>query len=187
MWEFFYDYLKPKYGDKMKLCYTDTDGFIFHVETKDFYEDINNDVEEWFDTSNYKIDRPLLITDKNKKVLLKFKDELGGRIMTKFVGLCSKTYADLIDDFKEKKKRNKGVKKCVVKNQLKFSYYRDCLFNNNVILKSQQRFKSELHNVYTEEVNKIALSSNDNKRTWTSDKITSYPYGHKGKHVKEIC
>ena len=67
MWEFFYDYLKLKYGDKMKSCYTDTDSFIFHTKTKDFYENINNDVEEWFDTSNYNINRPLLITDKNKK------------------------------------------------------------------------------------------------------------------------
>ena len=102
MWEFFYDYIKPKYGDKMKLFYTDTDSFIFHTKTKDFYEDINNDVEEWFDTSNYMINRPLLITDKNKKVLGKFKDELEGRIMTKFVCLRSKTYTYLIDDFEEK-------------------------------------------------------------------------------------
>ena len=81
----------------MKLCYTDTDSFIFYTKTKDFYEDINNNVEKWFD------------------------NELGGRIMTKFVSLCSKTYAYLIDDFEEKK-RNKGVKKCVVINELKFSY-----------------------------------------------------------------
>ena len=74
----------------------------------------------------------------------------------------------------------------VVETQLKFNYYKDCIFNNNVIIKSQQKFKSELHNVYTEEVNKIALSSNDDKRVWTSEKITSYPYGYKGKHVKEI-
>ena len=80
------------------------------------------------------INRPLLITDKNKKGLGKFKDELGGRIMTKIVGLRSKAYAYLIDDFEEKK-RNKGVKKCVVKNELKLSYYRDFLFNSNVILK----------------------------------------------------
>ena len=95
----------------MELCYTDTDSFIVHIKTKDFYEDINNDFEEWFDTSNYKTDRPLLMTDKNKKVLGKFKDEWGGgRIMTKFVGLRSKTYTYLIDDFE--KKRNNGVKKC---------------------------------------------------------------------------
>ena len=59
MWEFLYDYLKTKYGDKEKLCYTDTDSFILHIKAKDFYEDINNDVEEWFDISNYKINRPL--------------------------------------------------------------------------------------------------------------------------------
>ena len=117
----FYDYLKTKYGDKVKLSYTDTDSFILHIEIKDFNEDTNKDVEEWFDTSNYKINSPLLIrpllTDKDKKVLGEFKDELGGRIMTKSVGLRSKTYAYLIDDFEEEK-RNKGVKKCVAKMSL---------------------------------------------------------------------
>ena len=105
----------------------------------------------------------MLITDKNKKVLGKFKYELEGRTMAKFVSLHSQTYAYLIDDFKEEK-RNNGVTRCAVKNDLNFNYYRDCLFNNNVILKSQPKFKSELHNVYTEKVNKIALSSNDDKR-----------------------
>ena len=176
MWKFFYGYLKPKYGEKIELCYTDTDSFIILIKTKDFYEDIANDIEEWFDTSNYEIDRPLIITNKNKKVLGKFKDELGGKVMATFFGLRSETYDYLIVDF-EKKKKNKGIKKCVVKTELKFNYYKDCLFNNNLILKSQERFKSELHNVYTEEVNKIALSSNDDKRVWTSNKITSYPYG----------
>ena len=70
---------------------------------------------------------------------------------------------------------------------LKFNNYKYCLLNHKPVLKSQQRFKSERHDVCTEEVNKIALSSNDDKRVWTSNKITSYPYGCKGKHVKEIC
>ena len=108
MSKFFYDYLKPKYGDKIELCYTDTDSFILHIRTEDFYENTVNDVEERFDTSNYKIDRPLLIKNKNNKVLGKFKDELGGKIMTELVGLRSKTYAYLIDDFEEIKK-SKGV------------------------------------------------------------------------------
>ena len=90
MWNFFYDYLKPKYGDRIELCHTDTDSFNLHIKTEDFYEDIADDVGEWFDTSNYNIDRPLLITNKNKKVLGKFKDELGGKVMNKFVGLRSK-------------------------------------------------------------------------------------------------
>ena len=63
--------------------------------------------------------------------------------------------------------------KCVIKRRLKFNDYKNCLTNNEIILKLQQRFKSEAHNVYTEEINKIALSSNDNKRLQTFDKITT--------------
>ena len=94
------------------------------------------------------------------------KDELGGNIMTEFVALRSKTYSYLTDDYKENKNA-KGTKKCVIKRRLKFSDYKDCLLNNEIILKSHQRFKSEKHDVYTEEVNKIALSSNDDKRLKT--------------------
>ena len=65
----------------------------------------------------------------------------------------------------------------MVKKELKFNDYKDCLLSNNIVLKSQQGFKSERHDVYTEEVNKIALSSNDDKRLQTFDKITTYPYG----------
>ena len=74
-------------------------------------------------------------------------------------------------------KKAKGTKKCVIKRRLKFSDYKDCLLNNEIILKTQQRFKIEAHSVYTEEVNKIALSRNDDKRLQTYDRITSYPYG----------
>ena len=74
-------------------------------------------------------------------------------------------------------KKAKGTKKCVIKQRLKFNDYEDCLLNNEIILKSQQRFKSERHDVYTEEINKIALSSNHDKRSQTFDRITSYPYG----------
>ena len=74
-------------------------------------------------------------------------------------------------------KKQKEQKKCVIKRRLKFNDYKDCLLNNETILKSQQRFKSERHGVYTEEINKIALSSNDDKRLQTFDRITSYPYG----------
>ena len=75
----------------------------------------------------------------------------------------------------------------MIKRKLKFNNYKDCLLNDKVVLKSKQRFKNERHDVYTENVNKIALSSNDDKRLLTFDKITTYPYGCKGKHVKEIC
>ena len=94
MYEFLYGYLKPNYRDKLKLCYMDTDSFIKHVETKDFYKDIADDVNEWFDTSNYdKNDKRPLPMGINKKVLGMFKDELGGKIMTEFVALRAKAYA----------------------------------------------------------------------------------------------
>ena len=82
MYECWYDYIKPKYQDKAKLCYMDTDSFAIHIKTKDFYKDISNDAEKWFDTSNYSEDdkRPLPI-DENKRVIGLFKDELGGKII----------------------------------------------------------------------------------------------------------
>ena len=113
MYEFWYDHIKPKYVDNLKLCHMDTDSFIFYVKTDDFYEGIANDVEKRFDTSNYKMDRPLP-TGKNKKVIGLMKDELGEKIMTKFVTLRSITYSYVKDDG-DSDKRAKGTKKCVIK------------------------------------------------------------------------
>ena len=133
MYEFCYDYLKPKYGNNVKLCYMDTDSFIVHIKTEDFYNDIADDVEKRFDTSNYEINRALP-TGKNKKVIGLMKDELGGRIMTEFVALKPKTYSYLTDDCEEDKKA-KGTKKCVIKRMLKFYDYKYFLLNNVIILK----------------------------------------------------
>ena len=186
MYEFWHDYMKPKYGDNVKLCYMDTDSFIINIKTEDFYKDIANDVDKRFDTSNYERDRPLP-TGNNKKVIGLMKDELGGRIITEFVTLRPKTYAYLIDDYNDdddnKLKKAKGTKKCMIKRMIKFDDYKNCLLNSVAVLKPQQRFRSKKHDVYTENINKIALSSNDDKRLIASNKITSYPYGYKGKHV----
>ena len=139
MYEFCYDYVKPKYQDKVKLCYVDTDSFI---KNEDFYEDTDNDVEKWSDTSNYSedkcnsFDKRLLTMGKNKNVIGLFKDGLGRKIMTEFFRLKVKTYAYLMDDDSEKKK-SKGAKKCVTKRILKFNKYEDCLFNNKITLQSQ--------------------------------------------------
>ena len=181
MYEFWYDYMKPKYGDNVKLCYMDTDSFIMNIKTEDFYKDVANDVEKRFDTSNYEVDRPLS-KGKNKKVIGLMKDELGGKIITEFVTLRPKTYSYLTDDCKEDKKA-KGTKKFVIKRMIKFNDYKNCLLKDEVVLKSQQRFISKRHDVYTESINKIALSNNDDKRIVSSDKIMSYPYGYKGKHA----
>ena len=154
----------------------DTDSFVINIKTEDFYKDIAGDVERWFDTSNYdeKDERPLSI-GKNKKVIGIFKDELVGKIMTEFCALRAKAYAYKLDDDTEMKKA-KGTKKCIVKREITFKNYADALFNDEVIIRSQQRFRSYNHKVYTEEVNKIALSSNDDKRIQTFDKVTTFPY-----------
>ena len=120
-------------------------------------------LENRYNTSNYEVNRPLP-KGKNEKVIGLMKDELGGKIMTEFVALRPKTYSYLTDDCEEDKKA-KGTKKCVIKRRLKFSDYKYCLLNNEII------------DVYTEEVNKIALSNNDDKRLQTVDRVTSYPYG----------
>ena len=104
------------------------------------------------------------------------KDELGGKILTEFVALRPETYSNLMDDGNSDKKA-KETKKCVIKGIFKFNDYKDCLLNNEIILKSQQRFKSEAHNVYTEKINTIALNSNGDKRLQNFDRTTSYPYG----------
>ena len=161
MYEFWYDYMKPKYNDNVRLCYMDTDSFVMHIKTYDFYKDIPSDVECKFDTSNYEVKRSLPI-GKNEKVIGLMKDELGGEIITEFIALRLKTYSYLTDNDKIDKKA-KGTKKCVIKKMIKFDDYKKCLLNDKVILKSQQWCISTKHDVYTENVNKIALSNDDDK------------------------
>ena len=120
----------------------------------------------------------------NKKVIGMFKDELGGKIMKEFCALRAKTYTYLMDDDNEKKKA-KGIKKCIIKRRLTFENYKDSLFNDKTILKSQLRFKTDHHDVYSKEVKKIALSSNDRKRLQTFDRVTTYPYGENAFKVCE--
>ena len=118
MYEFWHDYVKFKYGKKVKWCYMDTDSLIVYIKIDDIYKDFAEDPETRLDTSNYELERPLP-KGKNKKVIGLMKAELGGKIMTKFVGLRAKTYSYLIDDSNEDKKA-KGTKNCVIKRNLKF-------------------------------------------------------------------
>ena len=177
MYKFWYDYLKPKYGGRVKLCYTDTDSFIIYIKTEDFFGNISNDIEKWSDTSNFdKNYKRALLIGKNKKVPGLFKDELGGKIIIEVIELRQKTYTYLDDDGNDHKK-TKGTKRCVIKQELMFENFKDCWSNNKNVYRSQQRFKSYNHDVYTENINKIALCSNDDKRIQTYDKIKTYPHG----------
>ena len=179
MYEFHYDYMLSKYDkDSLQLCYMDTDSFVYHVKTKDFYEDISNDVEDRFDTSNYSKEdnRPLTIGLNKKKIGL-MKDELGGKIMTEFVALRAKLYAYKTLDKKEDKKC-KGIKKCVVKNTLTFNDYKKCLDDGKNVYKSQMLFQNKDHEIYTSEINKIALNRDDDKRQVEVDQINTLARGH---------
>ena len=117
MYEFYYDYLKPKYGDKVKLCYMDTDSFIIHVQTEDFYKDIADDVCKWFDTSGYdkKLNRPLP-TGINEKINGMFKDESNGMIIFEFLHLKQRhmhLYIMMMKEIKEKKRKRQRVQRNV--------------------------------------------------------------------------
>ena len=119
MYEFWYDYVKPKYGENAKLCYMDTDSFTVHVKTEDIYDDIAEDVEKRNDTSNFELDK-LFPKGKIKKVMRLIKGELRGQIMKEFVGLRAKVYSYLKDNNDEDKKvESKSTKKCAIKKKKK--------------------------------------------------------------------
>ena len=164
MYDFHYDYIKKKYGYKAETLFTDTDSFMYLIETEDFYKDISEDVKDWFDTSDYPENHPSGIpTGKNKKVLGMFKDEAAGKIIKEFVGLRSKLYSYIMDDGGETKKC-KGIKRNVVENSITHEDYKTCLRTGKEQLRRQNILRSYQHKVYTEEVNKVALSAADDKR-----------------------
>ena len=130
----------PKYGDKLSLCYMDTDSFVYNIETEDFYDDIAGEVESRFDTSGYRDDGSrLLPVGCNKKVIGLMKDELGGEIMEEFVALRPKMYTYKVGS--KESKKCKGVKKYVVKKDMKFEDYRRCLMTGEMSYRSQLTFR----------------------------------------------
>ena len=164
MYDFHYDYVKLKYGDRAKLLFTDTDSLCYEIETEDFYKDISPDVEKMFDTSNFPKTRPSGISSgKNKKVIGLFKDEEGGQIISEFCGLRSKCYATKMYEGSESKKC-KGVKKAIVKNVLSIEDYKRCLFGNETTTTSFNTLRSRKHVITTENITKISLTPNDDKR-----------------------
>ena len=180
MYEFHYNYMVPKYDDRLKLCYMDMDSLVYHIKTEDFYADIADiadDVPARFDTSGYCPNQPLPV-GLNKKVIGLMKDELGGTIMTEFVALRPKLYSDKkLDDSEDKK--CKGIKKCVVKKTLTFEDLRTCLFSDSMEYRSQLMFRLAKHEVHTIEVNKVTLNRDDDKRTPRKDGISTFARGHK--------
>ena len=177
MYEFHYEYIKEKYGENAKLLDMDTDGVKYHIKTEDIYKDMNENISI-FDTSNYPKNHPSGIKSGiNKKVPGKFKDELGGEPIIGYVGLRPKLYSYLTLSNKEEKKA-KGVKKNIIKNGMKFKDYKDCLFNKSILRREQYNIRSYDHEVYTEKINKIALSPFDDKRYVLEDGVHTLAWGN---------
>ena len=177
IYDFHYGFILPKYGKNQKLLFTDTDSLCYEIETEDFYEDISNDVEKGFDTSNFPKDHPSGIQGKNKKVPGMMKDEAGGKIIEGFIGLRAKLYSYKMFEGKEEKKC-KGIKKSVIKKNISFDDYKECLFSKKPQMRKMNVIRSRKHEVFSETVNKIALSVNDDKRIILDDKISTLAFGH---------
>ena len=178
MYDMHYNYIKNKYGDKAKLLFTDTDSLAYEIETEDFYKDIAHDIKARFDTSEYPTDHPSGIeTGVNKKELGKFKDEAAGKQIDEFIGLRPKSYSYKMFGGDEHKKC-KGIKRNVVKTKITHNDYKNCLVGNTEEYRRMNVIRSYKHDMYTEEVNKIALSANDDKRVIMADGIHTLAIGH---------
>ena len=178
MYEFHYKYIKPMYGDKARLLFTDTDSLMYEIETEDFYKDISGDVKNRFDTSDYPDNHKSGIpTGVNKNVLGVFKDEAAGKCIKEFVGLRAKLYSFKMFEGEENK-RCKGIKKRVVQKSITHEDYKTCLFTGKEQLRKMNIIRSYEHEVYTEEVNKVALYADDDKRYIMEDGINNMAWGH---------
>ena len=179
MYDFHYNYIKSKYGDKAKLLFSDTDSLMYEIQTEDFYKDIAGDVKNKFDTSDYPENHPSGIpTGENKKVLGKMKDEAAGKIINEFVGLRAKLYSYKMYEGEKEIKKCKGIKKQVVESSITHEDYKTCLLTGKEQLRKQNILRSYNHEIYTEEVNKVALSALDDKRHILSDGIHTLAWGH---------
>lgn len=177
MYDFHYNYILPKYAERARLLFTDTDSLAYEIQTEDFYKDIAEDIQTRFDTSDYPVDHASHIkTGINKKVIGMFKDEAGGKQIEEFVGLRAKLYSYRMDG--EDHKKCKGVKKYVVKKRITHDDYKDCLLTKREQLRKMNVFRSCHHDIYSMEVNKIALSADDDKRVILDDGIHTLAYGH---------
>ena len=192
MFDFHYNFIRDEeiFGNKAELLMTDTDSLVYHIQTDDFYKDINKYVKKWFDTSNYPEIHPSSIkTGVNKKKNGVIKDEAGGLVIIGFVALCAKLYAlkvrqneealkniphkKLPFKGKEEERKAKGVKKSVIKKTLSFEDYKKCLFSEKKQMRKMNIFRSKNHDIYSTTVNKVALSANDDKRLVCSNKINT--------------
>ena len=176
MYDFHYNHIMKKYGpEKAKLLFTDTDSLTYHIKTDDLYQDTKQDLH-LYDNRNYPQDHPLYSTT-NKKVIGKLKDETGSLPISEFVGLRSKMYSIKLDNGKEKK-TGKGIKKSVLKKEMRHQDFKDCLFLRQDYEHTMVNFRSQHHQLFTIKQSKRSLSPFDDKRYILEDGCTTTAHGH---------
>lgn len=183
MFDFFYNFLKPLYKENIRLLYTDTDSFILEIQTNNIYEDMKTNLNR-FDTSNYAINNIYKIPITKSEVG-KFKDEYAGEPIEFFYGTGAKAYC--IKTKNNVSKKAKGIKTSSVKNQLDFVHYKDVVENNSKTFCTMYMFRSRLHNIFTEMINKLALSSDDDKRFKIPNEFSTLAWGHHDIPLYQWC
>ena len=173
MYDFWYGYIKGKYGNKAQLQMTDTDSLLFYCQTDDICQDMLLSME-MFDTSDYPVDH-MLQSDHNKKSLGKMKDETNGQPISEFIGLRSKMYSFTCNNTEEK--RAKGVSKVTVKKELKHEHYKSVLFTETKKVSSMTSLRSHRHELFCENIFKTGLSPFDDKK-FLRNSVESYAYSH---------
>ena len=175
IYDFHYNYIKEKYGNKAKLLFTDTDSLTYEIEAEDVYRDFWNDKDR-FDNSDYP-ESSRYFDNRNKKVIGKFKDEACGIPIKEFVGLRSKMYS-YIKNNQKGEKTAKGIKKSIIKNNIKHTDYKKVLFKNKQMQHTMKTIRSSKHQLSSYEMNKISLSCFDDKRYILNKGKQSLAYGH---------
>lgn len=173
MADFHYNVMKKRYGDRIRLLYTDTDSLAYEVFTDDFYKDMG-EMSEHFDFSNFNPNSDLYNCE-NAAIPGLMKDDVSGTPIEEMVCLRPKMYSVKLAD--RVKKTAKGVKKDVIDNELTHEHYKDCLFNHEKKRSNMNMIRSRHHELFIESVNKISLSSFDDKRFYVND-VDSYAFGH---------
>ena len=184
MFDFQYGYVKKKW-ENCSVLYTDTDSLVLEIETEDFFADIAADVKEWFDTNDFSPKHPAVLNGmpivlENKKKIGLMKDECGGVIMTEFVALKPKLYSFLkeVDEEIREKQKAKGVKKCMIRKSLRHENFKKCLMTGESQMRKQSFFRSRGHHLFTENMVKIALNAEDDKRIVLGNGIDTLALGH---------
>ena len=173
MYQFYYNIVNELW-QKNEIVASDTDALIMNIFTEDIYEDMKQ-IQNELDTSDYP-ENHNLYSEENKNKIGKFKDELQGKIMNEIVFLRSKAYSFTLTDLSEEKKL-KGIGKTTIKKDIKFNDYKNCLFNNETKMSKMYTLNSDKHNMFINEINKVSLSSFDDKRYICDNGIDTQPYG----------